>query len=200
MPSFWSCVPNKPWNSRRSNLTPCASGSSKAALTISLAAIAASGGIKAISAAVFIASSTKLSAGTTRATSPARSASSAPIIRPVRHISIALALPTAWARRCEPPMPGVTASLISGCPNFARSPAMMKSAIIATSHPPPSAKPLTAAIHGLRVSVTRSQPAKKFDPNMSAKPCSCISLMSAPAANAFSLPVSTRQRWLSSAS
>ena len=35
---------------------------------------------------------------------------------------------------------------------------------------------------------------------MSAKPCACISLMSAPAANAFSLPVSTAQPWLASAS
>ena len=36
-------------------------------------------------------------------------------------------------------MPGVTPSLISGWPNFALSAAMMKSAIIATSQPPPSA-------------------------------------------------------------
>ena len=48
-------------------------------------------------------------------------------------------------------MPGVTPSLISGWPNLALSAAMMKSAIIATSQPPPSAKPATAAIHGLRV-------------------------------------------------
>ena len=82
---------------------------------------------------------------------------------------MAFALPTAAASRCEPPIPGVTPSLISGCPNFALSEAMMKSAIIATSHPPPSAKPLTAAIHGLRVSVTRSHPAKKLEANMSAK-------------------------------
>ena len=41
MPSFWSSVPNRPWNSRRSKLIPCASGISNAALIISLAAIAA---------------------------------------------------------------------------------------------------------------------------------------------------------------
>ena len=60
-------------------------------------------------------------------------------------------------------MPGATPSLISGWPNFAFSDAMMKSAIIASSHPPPSAKPLTAAIHGLRVFLTISlvQGAKK---------------------------------------
>ena len=139
MPSFWSCVPNRPWNRRRSKLMPCASPISNAALIISLLAMAASGAMPAISLATFIASSTRSAAGTTRATSPLRSASSAPIIRPVRHISIALALPTAWASRCDPPMPGVTPSLISGWPNLALSPAMMKSAIIATSHPPPSA-------------------------------------------------------------
>ena len=83
-------------------------------------------------------------------------------------------------------MPGVTPSLISGWPNLAVSAAMMKSAIIATSQPPPSAKPATAAIHGLRVAVTCSQPAKKLAEYMSAKPCACISLMSAPAAKAFS--------------
>ena len=93
----------------------------------------------AIAAAVFMASSIRSAAGTILATRPERSASSAPIIRPVRHISIALALPTAWVSRCEPPMPGVTPSLISGWPNFALSAAMMKSAIIATSQPPPSA-------------------------------------------------------------
>ncbi len=157
--------------------------------------------MEAIASAVFIASSSRSAAGTTFATSPERSASAASIIRPVRHISIALALPIAQVRRCDPPIPGVTPSLISGWPNFAFSDAMMKSAIIATSQPPPSANPFTAAIHGLRVAVTFSQPAKKSDEYMSEKLCGCISLMSAPAAKAFSpLPVSTRQRWLSSAS
>jgi hypothetical protein len=46
--------------------------------------------------------------------------------------------------------------LISGWPNFALSAAMMKSAIIASSHPPPSAKPFTAAIHGLRILLVKS--------------------------------------------
>jgi hypothetical protein len=77
---------------------------------------------------------------------------------------------------------------------------MMKSAIIATSHPPPSANPATAAIHGLRVAVTRSQPANTFPAYIAANPLSAISLMSAPAANAFSLPVSTKQRCVGSAS
>ena len=93
----------------------------------------------AIASAVFIASSSSSPAGTTLATRPDNSASAASIIRPVRHISIALALPIARVSRCDPPMPGVTPSLISGWPNLALSAAMMKSAIIATSQPPPSA-------------------------------------------------------------
>ena len=88
--------------------------------------------------------------GTTRATRPERSASAASIMRPVRIRSIAFALPTARVSRCVPPMPGMTPSLISGWPNFALSAAMMRSHIIASSQPPPSAKPATAAITGLR--------------------------------------------------
>ena len=72
-------------------------------------------------------------------------------MRPVSAMSMALALPTARGRRCVPPAPGMMPSLISGWPNFALSAAMMKSHIIASSQPPPSAKPLTAAITGLRM-------------------------------------------------
>ena len=39
MPSFWSAVPNRPWNRRRSNFTPSVVGSSSARPTISFAAI-----------------------------------------------------------------------------------------------------------------------------------------------------------------
>ena len=111
--------------------------------------------------AAFIASSIRLASGTTRATRPERSASAASIMRPVRHMSIALALPTARVSRCVPPMPGMTPSLISGWPNFALSAAMMKSQCMASSQPPPSAKPATAAITGLRACATRSQLATK---------------------------------------
>ena len=91
-----------------------------------------------------------------RETRPERSASAASIIRPVRIISIAFDLPTARVRRCVPPAPGMTPSLISGWPNFAVSAARMKSHIIAISHPPPSAKPATAATMGLRAFATFS--------------------------------------------
>ena len=58
-------------------------------------------------------------------------------MRPVRHISIAFDLPTKRVRRCVPPMPGMTPSVISGWPNLAVSAAMMKSHIMASSQPPP---------------------------------------------------------------
>ena len=70
---------------------------------------------------------------------PARSASCASIIRPVRHHSIAFALPTARGSRCVPPKPGIVPIVISGWPNFAVSAAMMMSHAIASSQPPPSA-------------------------------------------------------------
>ena len=79
--------------------------------------------------ATFIASSIRLAAGTTRATRPDRSASAASIMRPVRIMSIALALPTARVSRWVPPMPGMTPSLISGWPNLALSAAMIDVAL-----------------------------------------------------------------------
>ena len=69
-------------------------------------------------------------------------------MRPVRHMSIALDLPTARVKRCVPPAPGITPRLISGWPNLAVSAHTIRSHIIAISHPPPSAKPATAAITG----------------------------------------------------
>src|SRR3546814_3032711 len=66
---------------------------SKASLTISLLIIAAMGGIAAMVAAVDKASARSSLSGTTRATRFALSASLAFIILPVRHISMALALP-----------------------------------------------------------------------------------------------------------
>src|SRR5262249_21507072 len=88
-------------------------------------------------------------AGTTRATRPARSASCASIIRPVKMRSMALLLPTARVSRCVPPIPGMTPSLISGWPNFALSAAMTTSHCIASSQPPPRAKPRARRDHGL---------------------------------------------------
>src|SRR5690554_6105374 len=63
----------------------------------------------------------QLSTGKILATRPACSASRASIWRPVRHISMALALPMARVRRWVPPIPGSTPRLISGWPKRALS-------------------------------------------------------------------------------
>ena len=118
---------------------PSASVVSSARLTASFAISAAGRDIAAIFSAVASVSSISLSAGTMRLTRPERSASFTSIMRPVRQRSIALALPMARVRRWVPPMPGMVPSVISGWPNFAVSAAMMKSHIIASSQPPPSA-------------------------------------------------------------
>ncbi|KAH9407922.1 hypothetical protein TYRP_011571 [Tyrophagus putrescentiae] len=69
---------------------------------------------------------------------PHFSASCAPIESPVSTISIVRDLPIALVRRCVPPAPGIRPILISGWPNFARSLAMMMSAYMASSQPPPN--------------------------------------------------------------
>ena len=68
----------------------------------------------------------------------------------------------------------------------------MKSHISANSQPPPSAKPATAAITGLRQRAMRSQSrVMKSSRYVPGQVRFCISLMSAPAAKAFSDPVMT---------
>ena len=139
--------------------------------------------------------------GTTRVTSPSRSASRASNERPVRISSIALALPTARVSRCVPPAPGITPIRISGWPNCASSPAMIMSHAIASSQPPPRANPRTAAISGLRMA--RSSDHRSNSPPLESDSgvASAISLMSAPAANARSpAPVMTMARTASSSS
>src|ERR1039457_1461800 len=131
---------------RRSNTTPSDKPPSKARLIASVPASTEGSDMLAMVSATFIASSIRFAAGTTRATSPDFSASAASIMRPVKIISIALALPTARVSRWVPPIPGMTPSLISGWPNLALSAAMMTSHCMASSQPPPSAKPATASI------------------------------------------------------
>ncbi len=108
-------------------------------MTVSLAIITASGERLAIFLAVSSAFGTSSARGTTRLTRPERSASAASIIRAVRTMSMAFDLPTKRVSRWVPPAPGMTPRLISGWPNLALSAAMMKSHIIASSQPPPSA-------------------------------------------------------------
>mmetsp|Transcript_7532 Transcript_7532/g.24830 ORF Transcript_7532/g.24830 Transcript_7532/m.24830 type:complete len:202 (+) Transcript_7532:3-608(+) len=143
--------------------------------------------------AIFVATSTASSTGssTTLATRPACWASSAEIWRAVRHISMARLLPTERTRRCVPPAPGMMPRPISGWPNFALGPAMIRSHIIASSQPPPRAKPFTAAMIGFLIFVRSAQSPSMSWLYVSGKVMSAISLMSAPAAKARSDPVST---------
>ncbi len=64
---------------------------------------------------------------------------------------MARALPTARVMRWVPPAPGMTPRLISGWPNWAVSLATIMSQAMASSQPPPRAKPETAAITGLLI-------------------------------------------------
>ncbi len=64
----------------------------------------------------------------------------------MRFISSALFSPTRRGRRWVPPKPGMIPSLISGWPKIAERAAMRTSQAIASSQPPPKARPLTAAI------------------------------------------------------
>ena len=64
----------------------------------------------------------------------------------------------------------------------------------ASSQPPPSAKPDTAAISGVRQSATRCQNGMVEASSTSWNVRSAIALMSAPAANTSSVPAITMQR------
>ena len=92
-----------------------------------------------------------------------------------------------------PPEPGMVPMMISGWPNSAFSPAKMMSHIMASSQPPPSAKPFTAAMMGVLASASADQFDKKLPLHTSLNVLFCISLMSAPAAKARVEPVSTMQ-------
>mmetsp|Transcript_64178 Transcript_64178/g.180646 ORF Transcript_64178/g.180646 Transcript_64178/m.180646 type:complete len:236 (+) Transcript_64178:327-1034(+) len=164
-----------------------------APLTASFASMVERRPMPAISSAICMAVAMSSLAGTTCATSPAFSASAALMFRPVRMRAMAFDLPTLRMRRCVPPAPGMTPSLISGWPKTALSLAMMMSHIIAISQPPPKAKPLTAAITGTLQSATHVHDLNLSEVVMSAKERGYISLMSAPAAKALPSPVRTMQ-------
>src|SRR5690554_506191 len=121
MPSVWSAVAKIEWNTRRSKRTPSARLVSNTRLTHSLVIITLGSDLLAMTWAVFRVSSSSWSTGKILATRPACSASRASIWRPVRHISMALALPMARVRRWVPPIPGSTPRLISGWPKRALS-------------------------------------------------------------------------------
>nr|WP_293768326.1 hypothetical protein [Sporichthya sp.] len=116
--------------------------------------------------------------------------SGAPTKRPENSRSLALAGPTSRGSRWVPPAPGMTPSNISGNPSWAFSAHTRKSAHSASSHPPPNAYPVIAAMTGLGMSATALKQACKRTERfaMSVGEMSTISLMSAPAAKTRSPP------------
>ena len=162
MPSFWSSVPNRPWNRRRSKLMPCASAHFERGVDHFLGRDRGERGHAGDRLGGLERFVDQVGGGDDLGDQPGALGFLGAHHPPGQAHFHRLGLADRQVSRCDPPMPGVTPSLISGWPNLAVSAAMMKSAIIATSQPPPSAKPATAAIHGLRVAVTCSQPAKKL--------------------------------------
>ena len=104
-----------------------------------------------------------------------------------RFISSALFCPTSRGSRWVPPKPGMIPSLISGWPNSAERAAMRMSHAIASSQPPPKARPLTAAIVATpEVPISRSSAWVRSNSSRRAAESASIvvnALMSAPALN-----------------
>ena len=71
------------------------------------------------------------------------------IFCPVNIICFAIPIPTVLDNLCVPPKPGVIPRPTSGCPKIALSEHILISQLKDISHPPPSAKPFTAAITGI---------------------------------------------------
>ena len=103
---------------------------------------------------IFSAKIKRSSCAQTWFTNPHCNASLADNILAVTIISKAFPLPTKFVSRCVPPYPGITPNVTSGNPSLELSEAILIWHDIANSKPPPKAKPLTAAIHGiLRLSI-----------------------------------------------
>ena len=97
-------------------------------------------------------------------TKPYFFASSTPILLPVISISIATALGKRRGNLKTPPLSGIIPKVASGTKNSAVLAAIIRSAASANSKPPPTAKPLTAAITGLSKSHNSVSPAKPPGP------------------------------------
>ena len=132
-------------------------------------------------------------AGTTRSTRPSASASSAFTCRPlqIEILGCARARRAARAAACRP-RPGRCRAGSRGSRAARRSPATRRSHASASSNPPPSAKPSIAAITG-RGNRRRARRTRRGTRRVTrgAAPGSVNSDTSAPAASAFSLPVTT---------
>jgi hypothetical protein len=100
--------------------------------------------------------------GTTYSTRPIASASCASTVRPVRIISIARGMPMRRDRRWVPPLPGIRPRLTSPNEKVAVSAANTMSHSRASSTPPPTARPFTAATIGLSKAAMPSDDAARM--------------------------------------
>src|SRR5438093_6657097 len=139
------------------------------------------------------------SAGTTRLTSPSRSASSAGSGSPVKNISRALPLPISRGRSQVAPPSAVRPIFTKASTNAAAGTASRMSQAIAMLAPIPAATPFMAAITGLGMERSRvrmpwySSLIASSDPSLVPN-----SPTSAPAQKARPLPMTTTQRTASS--
>jgi hypothetical protein len=133
------------------------SGISKAARRFRFAVSAAIGARLAMVAASSAARLASSCAGSTSVTSPQRSAAAESMGSPVSSMTAALPGPMLCARSADIPPPPIQPSLISGAANVAVCAASRISQPSASSRPPPSAYPFTAAITGLRSARIASQ-------------------------------------------
>ena len=122
----------------------------------------ATGPFSAMVAAISSALARAWPAGTRWFTSPIALASAALTRRPVKIISLASGPPMIRGRSWVPPMPGKIPRVTSGTAKTALSLATTKSERIASSQPPPMAKPSTAAMTGTGQRRTRKAPSSKI--------------------------------------
>ena len=165
---------------------PDVSGSSSALSTACLARRAASGGRLATNRATSITWSSQSRERTLWLTSPSFTAISVSIRRPVRTISIVRWRPIVRVSRWVAPPPGISPSASSGDPNWVPSVAITMSHVRASSQPPPSAMPDTAAMVGV------SGPRRRR--HRSAGSWRSASATSPPMANTSLVPAMTTQR------
>ena len=127
---------------------PSASGRSRPSRMADLAARTPTGELAAIRPASSSALARSSPASTSRSSRPSSRASSAVSRRAVKIRSAARDQPSRRASSCVPPPAGMTPTLTSGRPTTAVLSATIRSQARASSSPPPSAKPCTAAMAG----------------------------------------------------
>ncbi|CPI73489.1 Uncharacterised protein [Bordetella pertussis] len=152
-------------------------------------------GLSARDAANSMARSRSLS-GQTASSRPDSRAVSASIVAPDRMSSAAASNPMRRGRRCVPPPPGISPRVISGSPSRHPASATRPWHASASSSPPPSAWPCSAATTGLRhdsitagTSIASAAPFARVN-----------SRISAPATNVLPSHASTTARTAGSAS